>query len=193
MIQRIKSCDQLHPYLHDRIEDQGIEVEIAPNLAETKLAIVKVDDYYNDLHMGVTPKAIDFCVVVDCACDWYSMYLLELKNVNSPKYLKLADICEKFDNTINDFLSMRFKDIFLDDRYKYKSIKLYLVSDAYGMNGRYKNFDEFKRAQERKQRINSRDSLKVDFNLGTKLYKFRGKVLSINFDIPPNPIISGIS
>ena len=43
-----------------------------------------------------------------------------------------------------------------------------------------------------KQEHDKRDSLKVDVSLSSKLYKFRGKLLRIEYDIPPNPIISRI-
>lgn len=74
----------------------------------------------------------------------------------------------------------------MNDRYKYKYIFLYLVSDAYRISGRYSTYEEYKNVQEK---INKRDSLKVDLNLGSKLYRFRGKILGISYDIPPNPII----
>lgn len=79
------------------------------------------------------------------------------------------------------------------DKYKYKDVKLYLVSDAYGLAGKYGTYEEYKKIQEKKQKIQNRDSLRVDFNLGSKLYKFRGKILKIDYDIPPNPIIKKIS
>lgn len=193
MVQKIKNCKELIPYLKDVIEDEGIEVEIDKSIMPEKLAIIKIDDYYNDLHVSYPPKSIDFAVVVDCACSWYILYLLELKNVNSPKKLSVKDIQEKFENTICDFLSRRFEKIFLQEQYKYKDIKLFLVSDAYGLKGKYNTYEEYKKIQDRKQKIQSRDSLRVDFSLGSKLFKFRGKIVRICYDIPPNPIIQCIS
>lgn len=76
------------------------------------MAAVKVDDYYAGLRLAAPPKAIDFLVVVDCECDAFVMYLLELKNVSAPKFLLIRDIHEKFQNTIDDFLSRRFGYIF---------------------------------------------------------------------------------
>lgn len=189
MIQKIRKCKELIPFLKDFIEDEGIIVDIEENLDSEQVAIIKVDDYYNSLHLGFPPKSIDFAVVVDCSCYSYVLYLLELKNVNSPKKLNIKDIQEKFDTTIYDFLSKRFDSIFLNDRFKYKAIKLYLVSDAYNLFGKYTTFEEYKKVQDKKQNIQRRDSLRVDLNLGAKLYKFRGKILHINYDIPPNPII----
>lgn len=186
MIHQIKSCRQLIPYLKEIIEDEGIEIGISELLEWEHIAIIKVDEYYRGLRLANIPKAIDHLVVVDCECSSYVMYLLELKNVKSPQFLNIRDIQEKFDVTIRDFLSDRFADIFMNDRYKYKHIFLYLVSDAYRISGRYSTYEEYKKVQEK---INKRDSLKVDLNLGSKLYRFRGKILTISYDIPPNPII----
>ena len=189
MIQKIKNCKELIPYLKNAIEDEGIEIGIEECLVSEKMAIIKVDDYYNGLHLTLTPKSIDFAIAVDCECNWYVLYLLELKNVNSPKRLSVKDIHEKFENTINDFLSKRFEEIFMADQYKYKDVKLYLVSDAYGLKGKYGTYAEYQRIQDKKQKIQVKDSLRVDFNLGQKLFKFRGKIVRITYDIPPNPII----
>lgn len=193
MIHEIKECRELIPYLKEEIKDEGIEVGVEEGLVPEKMAAIKMDDYYNNLHVEMPPKSIDFLVVVDCECSWYALYLLELKNVNSPKKLSIKDIQDKFETAIDNFMSARFEKIFLCERYKYKDIKLYLVSDAYGLNGKYGTFEEYKKIQERRQKIQNRDSLRVDRNLGSKLYKFRGKIYKINYEIPPNPIIKKIS
>lgn len=190
MIQQIKSCRELIPYLKQKIEDEGIEVAVSNQLSPEKLAIIKIDDYYAGLHLAVIPKAIDYLVIVDCECESFALYLLELKNVKSPKFLDIKTIHEKFETAIYDFLSNRFAEIFLNDRYKYKKILLYLISDAYRLSGKYKNFNEYQKFCEK---INKRDSLKTEMNLSSKLFRFRGKILTISYDIPPNPIIQKIS
>lgn len=192
MIQRIKNCKELLPYLRDRIEDEKIQVNIDKNIKDNQIAIVKVDDYYNGLHVANPPKSVDYCVVVDCECDWYCLYVLELKGVSSPKYLVIKDIHEKFYNTIYDFLSCRFGSIFLDDKYKYKAINLFLVSNAYGLQGKFENYEEYKKIQEKRQKMRLKDSLRIDVNLSSKPYKFKGRTVCICFDIPPNPVITRI-
>jgi hypothetical protein len=73
-----------------------------------------------------------------------------------------------------------------------KGIKLYLVSDAYGLAGKYGTYEEYKKVQAIKERIQGRDSLRVERNLGSKIYKFRGKYVKIEYDVPPNPIMERI-
>lgn len=64
---------------------------------------------------------------------------------------------------------------------------LYLVSDAYCEVGRFANHSEYLKIREK---VNRKDTLKVDLSLSSKLYRFRGKILKIEYDIPPNPIIT---
>lgn len=187
MVNMIKREAQLAPYLKNSLEDAGIEVRLDTSLSDRDYAAIKVDEYYSGLRMAITPKAVDFLVVVDCQCDWFAMYILEFKNVNGPEKLNIADIQEKFSNTINMFLKDTFSHIFLNDRFKYKNIKLYLVSDAYNEVGNFKTHSEYLAFR---QKINKRDSLRVDVALSSKLYKFRGKILKIEYDIPPNPVIT---
>ncbi|MDE7313274.1 MAG: hypothetical protein K2N87_16910 [Eubacterium sp.] len=189
MIHQIKTNQKLVPYLCNEIEDYGIHVEVDENLTEEKYAVIKVDDFYNGLHLSAVPKSIDFLAAVDCECDAYLLYLLELKNVKNPKFLIIKDIHEKFQNTIDDFLTDRFGEIFLNDRYRYKDIKLYLISDAYSLQGKYKNFEQYKAVRDK---IDKRDSLKIDCSLGGKIYKFKNKVVRIQYEFPPNPVIRRI-
>lgn len=187
MIDMIKKDALLAPYLKTEIEDAGIKVGIDSSLSSDSYVAIKVDDYYADLKILLTPKAVDYVVIVDCQCDWFAMYILELKNVSSPNGLDIPAIQEKFKNTINLFLSDKFSYIFLNDRFKYKLIKLYLVSDAYHERGNFSTHAEYKAFRDK---VNKKDTLKIDMNLSSKLYKFRGKILQIEYEIPPNPIIT---
>lgn len=187
MVNMIKKDAHLVPYLTTTIEDTGIEVGLDQRLCPDDFAAIKVDGYYAGLKISTPPKAVDFVVIVDCQCDSFSMYILELKNVNGPGKLNIVDIQEKFSNTINLFLSDTFSYIFLNDRFKYKKIKMYLVSDAYGEAGNFANHSEYLRFRDK---VNKKDTLKVDMSLSEKLYRFRGKILKIEYDIPPHPIIT---
>lgn len=165
MVNMIKKDAHLVPYLTTTIEDTGIEVGLDQRLCPDDFAAIKVDDYYAGLKISTPPKAVDFVVIVDCQCDSFSMYILELKNVNGPGKLNIVDIQEKFSNTINLFLSNTFSYIFLNDRFKYKEIKMYLVSDAYGEAGNFANHSEYLRFRDK---VNKKDTLKVDMSLSEK-------------------------
>jgi hypothetical protein len=188
VIQRIKTNSQLIPFLCEKIEENRIKVDIDDTLNTEQYVIVKVDDYFNKLHLKETPKSIDFLVSVDCESNSYVLYLLELKDINSPKRLNINGIYEKFNNTFNDFMSDKFSFIFMDNRYEFLEINLYFVSDPYGIQRKYPDYQTSK--EDRIKRRLKRDTLKVDaFSLLPPL-RFRDKYYEIKYDFPPNPIIT---
>lgn len=187
MIQMIKQEARLKKYLYHEIEDAGVSVEVDSKLSEDEYIGIKIDEYYMGLCQKVTPKSVDFIVAVDCECDWYALYVLELKNVSSPSSTK--EIHEKFDTAIHHFMSEDFKDIFLNDKVKYKEIFLYLVTKAYQKAIEMGSFEKY---LELRRKLNERDSLIIDDGLTTKPYRFRKKLYQIRREVPPHPLIRKI-
>lgn len=187
MIQMIKQEARLKKYLYHEIEDAGISVAVDSKLSKDEYIGIKVDEYYMGLHRKVIPKAVDFIVAVDCECDYYALYVLELKNVSSPSNTK--EIHEKFDTAINRFMSEEFKEIFLNDKVKYKEIFLYLVTKAYKKAVEMGSFEKY---LELCKKLNERDSLIIDDGLTTKPYRFRKKLYQIRREVPPHPLIRKI-
>lgn len=191
MIQQINQTDGLKKYITHEIEDAGLAVAVDSKLNLDEYIGIKVDDYYMGLHLrGEKPKAVDFIVTVDCQCDAYCLYILELKNVKSPKGYTTKDIIEKFETAIDRFIKEDFKEIFLNDKYKYKEIKLYLVTSAYGKALGQKNYQSY---IELLRKINQKDTLTNDWTLSNKLFKFQKRILRIEREIPPNPVIKRIT
>ena len=189
MIQMIKNHKKLKPYICSEIEDAGMHIDIAGDLGENDYAAIKVDDYYMGQHDATPPKAVDFLTTVDCTCNSYALYILELKNIHSPKNLSMSAVREKFTTTIERFMMEEYRDIFLNDKFKYKLIKLYLVSSLYNAAGQYKNYEEYRKRLEKAGR---RDTLRVDRLMIEKPFRFRNWVLRIEHEIPPNPVIRRI-
>ena len=191
MIQQINQTDGLKKYITHEIEDAGLAVAVDSKLNLDEYIGIKVDDYYMGLHLrGETPNAVDFIVTVDCQWDAYCLYILELKNVKSPKGYTTKDIIEKFETAIDRFIKEDFKEIFLNDKYKYKEIKLYLVTSAYGKALGQKNYQSY---IELLRKINQKDTLTNDWTLSNKLFKFQKRILRIEREIPPNPVIKRIT
>ncbi len=190
MIKKICTDKALRQFTCHQLEDAGIEIKVDENLKEEEYIGIKVDDYYNHKGLGgETPKAVDFVVVVDCQCNAYVMYILELKNVKKPGQYTTKSIHEKFSTTINRFIKNEFKEIFLADQVKYKDIKLYLVTKAYQDAMKHGNYDEYCRLM---LKMNKKDTLNMDMELTSKPFIIRGQVLHIKKEIPPNPIIRRI-
>lgn len=184
MIQMIEAEPRLKSYLHRKIEDAGVSVAVDDKLQEKEYIGIKVDDYYAGKHEKVIPSAVDFIVAVDCACSWYVLYILELKGVKNTCSTK--SIHAKFDTAINQFMGNEFKDIFHNDKFKYRDVQLYLVTTSYGKAMQMGKFEEYLALR---NKIKAKDTLQNDSTLSDKLYKFRGKICSIRREVPPNPLI----
>lgn len=111
MISKIQNEHRLKDCIRYEIEeiqpDDGhkINVEVDKRLTHKDYVGIKVDDYYNGLHINKTPKSVDFVVVVKNSRASFTMYIIEFKDVSSQEGLKIRDIQDKFTTTINDFLS----------------------------------------------------------------------------------------
>lgn len=155
MIQTIKKNRKLANYTGHQLEDAGIEVEVDKSLSQEEYIGIKVDNYYMGLRLGgETPKAVDFIVAVDCQCNSYVLYILEFKNVSSPRGYTTKEIWEKFDTAIE-----------------------------------CRNYQDYIRIL---GKINQRDTLVNDQSLATKKFVFRNRILAIEREIPPNPVIRRI-
>lgn len=183
MISKINNNRNLRPYCRHDISDEGVVVPVSETLGEESFVGVKVDDYYNDtIKDNNCPKSVDYVVAVDCSCDSYKLYILELKG-GKRKNLKAKDIYEKFESTIQDFLEKRFKDIFCYDAYKYKSVELYLVNP---FPGGYEKYEDYLKI---KSHIKDKDTLELDSQYD-KVFRFRGKRCKIKKEFPQAILIS---
>lgn len=185
MITQIRNNKQLKDYCHDVIEDAGVSVTVDSSLGMDDYVGIKVDEYYQNNTKGDNcPKAVDFIVPVDCVNNAYVLYILELKGGKNKNYTT-ENIYEKFDTAINDFVKNRFKNIFYADKYKYKEIFLYLVSEYPPEAMKYGNYGEYQRIREK---LKTKDTLYRDAEF-SRPYEMRGKLYRIKREIPPNPII----
>jgi len=178
-----------HPDLWSLCRSSCFENEIGIDLSEKlredlesgifeKIMILKIDAYYHPSKMAKPKRSIDCLIIVKCINTGYEFYLVELRNVVSPKGLKKAEINEKFMTTIEDFLKNRFQDIFMDKDYCLNKFELYCVTDAY----RLKNLNE----EQYKKRISV---LEKELLLLQKIFTFRDKKATIKLKLP-NPLIT---
>ena len=126
MLERIKSDPVLSRFLIPRCEDEGICVSFDSGISAHDYIIIKVDNYYNSLGMSKTPPSPDCLIVLKCRDNGYSLTLVELKGVGNSKGFELANLVGKFRTCLDDFISIRFKDLLFKD---YKDVKLYFVSE----------------------------------------------------------------
>lgn len=187
MITQIKNEDALKPFLADKCEDNGVYAIIEASIKEDEIAIVKVDDYYNTIEKSPNiPPSADFLISVDCINNWYALYVIEFKNINSPKCFNVRNIWEKFRTTVEDFMSVRFAHIYENKNYKINDLLIYFIADPYRLKRLNITYDEYKS----KRLANGKsDSTRVDNLLSQKPLRYRGKIYIIKYELPPNPVI----
>ena len=183
MIKQIKDNAKLGEYCTNIISDEGIEVGIDENLATDDFIGIKADGYYNPKIMKKDcPKMVDFVVTVDCECNSYKLYVLEMKSST----IDNVAINEKFKNALEILMSRDFKDIFLNDKYKYKDIKLYLISKTQASALKYKNYAEYVRIY---NIVKNKDTLQKDIYASEKIFHFRKRILRMEKELPGRIII----
>ncbi len=182
MFKKIYENIELFSIISPYCSENNIEVFLSEglqNCSDDRLVILKPDEYYSSKKIHNPPPAIDCIVLVKCSDNIsYSIYLIELKDIKSPKGFNKKNIVAKFETVINDFLSTKFKDIFLDE--KYCNFNCYFISNPNDCrNMTQAEYDKKVHDQ----------GLKLDYFNSIKPFKFNGKVSFIQPKLP-SPMIS---
>ena len=165
----LRNDENLKNYLRNECEDNGICVEFASEIDRKQVLIIKIDDYYNAQSLKKRPNSIDCLIIQFCGANKYTLNLVELKNVQdaSNRSIPRKDLRAKFETTLYDFMSNRFRQYFNDSQFSFK-YKLLLCA------GKVKS-----------QAIKA---YSLDFLLSIRPFLFNNKVLAIN-GLPPHPLI----
>lgn len=186
MIQQIRNDNILKRYLRDTCEENGIKITIDERIDNDEISIISIDSYYNEQMPYAAPPSADFLVSLFCFQNAYRLYVIELRDINSPQGFDPANIYNKFETTIYDFMNERFKDIYMNGTYRILDLKIYFVSDPYELAGTGITHTGFKLRR-------NIDSTRIDALLTKKPFKFRGRIYQIQYEIPPNPIIKKLA
>lgn len=107
---------------------------IEESLDLDRIVNLEIDKYYNSLRLSNTPPSIDNLVAIKRSDNIYTLYLIELKDVQKMKSIG-KNIEDKFKTTIHDFMLDRFKHVFNKEGIKYTDIKLWLVCNRFKFLG----------------------------------------------------------
>ena len=190
MIKTICNTKALKDFLYWDFEDAGVRIDVDQKLEKDEYVGIKVDDYYHRKNaVKPIPKAVDFLISVDCSSDAYVLYIIELKGNKKRDSFTAEDIQEKFETTIEAFMKREYADIYCNDRYRYKDVLLYLVSTRFLERARKLGIDHYKDYVALRNKISGNDTVNLDVGLSGKLYNFRGRVLKIERELPPYPVV----
>ncbi len=166
MLELIREHQILGPFVRDACCENGVGVQLAPEIAGDRIVIVKVDDYYNSLNVKRRPASVDCLIIIECESGDYRIAVVELKDISSSSSYSSKNLRAKFETTLNDFMETRFPFI---GRANIRDIRLYFVS----------NITNYRR--------DSGLMMDVYFNLR---FSFQGRKLMITPRVP-SPVVQG--
>jgi len=138
------------------------------------LIIIRVDNYYN--HLVKNPDCSPDCLIIQrCDVMEYNIYIVELRNINSPDGFKINEIVGKFITCLDDFMSIRFANYFHNTMFSLKNINLLFITDPYG----------FKSNPNKQNKMHGH---KLDALMAQRIPKYFNKHLYIQPRLP-NPTI----
>ncbi|OHD10700.1 MAG: hypothetical protein A2086_16770 [Spirochaetes bacterium GWD1_27_9] len=178
MIDLIKNEPELKDIIVSKCEDNNYCVSLDEQIDKDNIIILKIDNYYNSSKMHNPPASVDCLIMQKCCNETYNLYLVELRNIKYCSSIKKDNIIEKFNTTLDDFMSVRFKHIFLENIDKIM-LKLYFITDPLGVVE--KNLtQEIIEKKYKDTKIGFLQSINP-FKFGTKYFRIEHKL--------PNPII----
>jgi len=174
LISKILQDNVLTDFLCQECEENGIAVSFCNQIDKKDITIIKVDRYYNK-HVVMPDCSPDCLIIQKCQDTKFNIFIVELKNINSPKHFTVSEIVEKFITCLDDFMSKRFAHYFHSEEIEIRNIKLLFIADPYDFKGKPD------------RQLYDR-GLKVDILMSQRIPKYFNKHLYIEYKIP-NPTI----
>ena len=175
MIKAIKSDPKLTPFIEQKekccFDGKPEHHYIDGAIDDDSVVVLAPDDYYNNLRLSNTPPSIDHLVTLACHENDFAHFLIEDKNVRSAKGIDVKNIYRKFKTTLEDFMTDRFGNIFLDLAHQIRFIELYLVTNP-----------RLKKPQEKENRAGN--NMRLELLQSMPPFKFRGIVVQIKHSYP---------
>jgi hypothetical protein len=175
MINAIKNEPKLGPFIKQKSEccydGQPEYPYIDDNINDDSVVALTPDAYYNSLGLDDTPPSVDHLVTLACHEKGFAHFLIEDKNVRKTRGIRAIDIYHKFKTTLEDFMTGRFGQIFLDPVYSIRFVELYLVTNP-----------QLRKPRE-KGSITG-DGTQLEQLLSVPPLKFRGLLTSIKHSYP---------
>ncbi|MCK4406174.1 MAG: hypothetical protein KAV44_00720 [Bacteroidales bacterium] len=173
LLTNIQADASLSYFISNSCTENNVSIIIAHEISNEDYCIIKVDDYYNSLHLAITPPSPD-CLIIQRCSFGYIITIVELKDISSPRSFNKEQIRQKFETCLLDFMSNKFRRYFYDLNIIIKDIHLFFVSDPY---------QQITKPNKIKDK-----SLLIDIFLSLRPLTFVNKKYYIN-PILPNPTI----
>jgi len=138
MLNKIALKTELIPFFTEYLMENGVGVIISEAMPQDSYMAIDIDKYYHYIVPNKTPAIADIILVARKLSlkELYHIYIIEMKNIKSPDGFKVNNVYEKFRTVIEDFMKIRYSDIFMDEKYQIEKFRLFFITDAYRLKKR---------------------------------------------------------
>jgi hypothetical protein len=159
----------------------GCGVVIENDMPDNSHVAIDIDEYYHK-NVTPTPEIADLLLVAQRLSDkkQHHIYIIEMKNIDSPRYFKAQNIYDKFHTAIEDFMKNRYADVFLDDEINVTKFRLLFITDAYRLKKRGVPSHEVR---------SFLLGTKIEFLQNMPLFSYKNFNAAIEYELP-NPLLS---
>jgi hypothetical protein len=135
LIAALRADPLLAPFLKSACAERGMAATISPDIAHEDIVIISPDGYYNSAlgraRHQPTPKSPDCLVVVKCRNGEFLVFVIELRDIGSPRGFTPAEIRGKFLTCLTDFMQGVLGEHFNREDIRLQRPRLLFVSDPY--------------------------------------------------------------
>jgi hypothetical protein len=132
MLNKIKNKSELNPFFTDVLLENEVGVLVDKEMPRNSYIAIDIDEYYHK-SVSPTPAIVDIFLVAQKLSkkERFHIYIAEMKNISRPGRFSVKNIYEKFTTAIEDFMKIKYKDIFMDKNFEIDCFRLFFISDAY--------------------------------------------------------------
>ena len=132
MLRKINEKDELTRFFTKELMENEVGVIIDVAMPQDSYVAIDIDKYYH-ANQHPTPAIADILLVAQRISrnEQHHIYIIEMKNISSPRRFKVENIYEKFHTAIDDFMKVKYADIFMDEKHQVEKFRLLFISDAY--------------------------------------------------------------
>lgn len=133
MLAKLRSKQNLCPHFTDNLLENGYGVVIESTMPISSYLAIDIDHFYHHIGLQQVPEIADILLASQrlSASDEFHIYIIEMKNICSPKNFTVSNIYNKFHTAIEDFMKNKYSDVFMDANINITKFRLLFITDAY--------------------------------------------------------------
>jgi hypothetical protein len=146
MLNKIKTNSTLKQFLTYKLLENDVGIIINEDMPQDSFVAIDIDKYYHHIGLKTIPAIADLLLVAQKLSqnELHHVYVVEMKNIDSPRKFTVKNIYDKFYTAIEDFMKIKYADIFMDEKYKIERFRLFFISDAYRLKKTGKTDEQIK-------------------------------------------------